>query len=245
MQLRLNPRLDPVDYAATYRRDGCVQIQDIFAPEVAEHLHEVLSRHTQWRIVYSTEADKPVVLTQADYARLSPAERQELHRGINDRARRSVGFAYNVWPMITAYLEGWEPGHPLHRVTEFMQTAEVREFARAVIGAERITKVDAQATLYAPGHFLTQHQDEGLKLERRAAYTLGFARDWRPDYGGLLAFIDENLNISRALTPQFNVLTIFDGMKVHAVTSVAAFAPTGRYSITGWFRDDPPAVQAG
>jgi len=246
MQLRLNPRLDPADYAGTYRREGVVQIEDFLPKEVAEHLHGVLTRRTQWRIVYSAGAEQPVVLTQGEYARMTPAERQALHAGINDRAKRSVGFAYNVWPMITAYLEGWEPGHPLHRVTEFLQTDEVREFGRQVIGAERITKVDAQATLYAPGHFLTRHRDEGLKLERRCAYTLGFARDWQPDYGGLLAFLDDDNNVSKAFTPRFNVLTLFDGLRTHAVTSVSAFAPLGRYSITGWFRDDPPAAaQAG
>lgn len=245
MRLRLNPELDPLDFSDAYRRDGYVQIGNVFPSEIAARLHEVLARQTRWRIVFSTEADRPVILTQDEYARLSPGERHTLHAGINDRARRNVGFAYNTWPMITAYIEGWEPGHPLHAVTEFLQTPEVREFGRRVIGAERITKVDAQATLYAPGHFLTRHRDEGLKLERRAAYTLGFARDWHPDYGGLLAFLDDDLNIARALTPRFNVLTLFDGLKLHSVTSVSAFAPLGRYSITGWFRDDPPAAQAG
>ena len=240
-KIRLNPRLNPLDHAAAYQRDGYVQIADVFPADVAEHLAEVLAQRTEWRIVYSTGEDVPVVITQAEYAALTPAERAAVHQGINDMARRNIGFAYNAWPMITAYLEGWSPGHPLHAVTEFLQTPEVREFGRRVIGAARITKVDAQATLYAPGHFLTRHQDEGLKLERRAAYTLGFARDWQPDYGGLLAFVDDDLNIERALTPRFNVLTLFDGMKVHSVTSVATFAPLGRYSITGWFRDDPPA----
>ena len=244
MHLRLNPDLDPSAFAETYRRNGYVQVSNFLPADVSEHLADVLARRTSWRIVYSTEADKPVVMTQAEYAALSPSERSVMHQGINERARSNTGFAYNTWPMITAYLEGWEPGHPLHAVTEFLQSEAVREFGRRVIGAERITKVDAQATLYAPGHFLTRHQDVGLKQERRAAYTLGFARDWQPDYGGLLAFLDDELNIERALTPRFNVLTLFDGLKLHAVTSVAAFAPLGRYSITGWFRDDPPAGQA-
>lgn len=245
MRLRLNPDLNPLEFTDAYRRDGYVQISNFFPAEIAEYLHGVLARRTRWRIVYSAEADQPVVLTQDAYARLTPAERHRMHADINERARHNIGFAYNTWPMITAYVEGWEPGHPLHKVTEFLQTPEVREFGRRVIGATRVTKVDAQATLYAPGHFLTRHRDEGLKLERRAAYTLGFARDWQPDYGGLLAFLDDDLNIAKALTPRFNVLTLFDGLKLHSVTSVSAFAPIGRYSITGWFRDDPPAAQAG
>ena len=156
MRLRLNPDLNPLEFTDAYRRDGYVQISNFFPAEIADYLHEVLARRTRWRIVYSAEADKPVVLTQDAYARLTPAERHRMHADINDRARRNIGFAYNTWPMITAYIEGWEPGHPLHKVTEFLQTPEVREFGRRVIGAERVTKVDAQATLYAPGHFLTR-----------------------------------------------------------------------------------------
>jgi Rps23 Pro-64 3,4-dihydroxylase Tpa1-like proline 4-hydroxylase len=243
-KLRLNPDLDPADYAEAYARDGVVQIEDIFPAEVADHLFEVLTRQTVWRLVFSTGEDKPVVLSQEQLQAMAPDRRAALFRDINARARDNIGFLYSVWPMIQAYLEKWEPGHPLHAVTEFLQTAEVREFGRAVIGCARITKVDAQATLYGPGHFLTRHRDEGLKLERRAAYTLGFARDWQPDYGGLLAFVDDDLNLSRAYLPRFNVLTLFDGLKQHSVTSVAGFAPIGRYSITGWFRDDPPARSA-
>ncbi len=239
--LRLNPDLDPADFAEAYARDGVVQIPDILPADVAEHLFDALTRRTQWRLVYSSGADVPVILSQAQLTAMSVPERQALFGDIYAKARDNIGFLYSVWPMIQAYLEKWDLDNPLHRVTEFLQTEEVREFGRRVIGAARITKVDAQATLYAPGHFLTKHRDEGLKLERRCAYTLGFARDWQPDYGGLLAFIDDEMNVTRALTPRYNVLTLFDGLQTHSVTAVAPFAPIGRYSITGWFRDDPPA----
>jgi len=238
--LRLNPDLDPADFAHAYARDGFVQIDNILPADLAEHLADVLVNRTNWHLVYSA-GQAPVVLSPAQYEAMSNDQRRALYSALYAAARDNIGYVYSAWPMIQAYLEKWEPGHPLHQVTEFLQTPQVREFGRAVIGAARITKVDAQATLYAPGHYLTRHRDEGLKLERRCAYTLGFARDWQPDYGGLLAFVDDELNVARALTPRFNVLTLFDGLKLHAVTNVAAFAPVGRYSITGWFRDDPPA----
>ena len=56
----------------------------------------------------------------------------------------------------------------------------------------------------------------------------------------LLAFIDEKMDVSRALIPRFNMLTVFDGLRVHSVSAVADFAPAPRLSIVGWFRDDPP-----
>ena len=114
-------------------------------------------------------------------------------------------------------------------------------FAKTLIGESRLTKIDCHATNYQPGHFLTRHVDEGDKLERRAAYTIGFSRRREPDWGGLLLFLDERLNIKNGFTPGFNLLTVFDGLMPHTVTAVSPFAPAPRLSIAGWFRDDAPA----
>lgn len=243
VDFRINPEVKPEYYAEVFSSKKYVQIHNFLEAGAADFLHETLSSKTMWRLCFSTGQDRPVLLSQAELSATSSRERADLQQRIYSLARRNEGFMYSAWPMITAYLEGWDGDHPLNRFTEFLQSAEVREFGRKVIGADRITKVDAQATLYGPGHFLTRHRDVGLKQERRAAYTLGLARNWEPDFGGLLAFIDDDLNISRALTPNYNVLTLFDGLLPHSVTAVAPFAPIGRYSITGWFRDDPPVAR--
>lgn len=246
LTLRLSPGLDAEAFAEAYRRRRFVQVPGIFPTEVAEQLHMVLARHTPWRFVFAGQgADRGVVLSKAQYEAMSPAERTRVQQQIMQRATANIGYAYNGYPMIQALLEGWDPGHPLHQVTEFLQTPEFREFGRRIIGAPKVTKVDAQATLYQPGHFLTRHQDIGEKQERRAAYTLGFSKGWQPDWGGLLAFLDDNLDIESAYIPRFNTLTLFDGLRPHSVTAVSPFAGAGRYSIVGWLRDDPaPRSQA-
>jgi len=133
------------------------------------------------------------------------------------------------------------PDHPIHDLTNFLNSAEFIAFARAIIGDAKVSKIDCFASAYQRGHFLTRHKDEGEKLERRAAYTIGFSRNWQPDWGGLLMFLDDNNDVSRALLPRFNTLTVFDGLKLHAVSPISSFAPQSRLSIAGWFRDDPVA----
>lgn len=238
--LRLNPGLDAQDYIEAYRRDGFVQVADVFEPELADYLAQILERHTPWRLVHGAGAG-PTYLTQAEIQAMGQTAFAGVMETVMRRAAENHGYLYQVYPMIKAYLEGWDPGHPLHAVTEFLQSENVREFGRRIIGAPRVTKVDAQATLYGRGHYLTRHVDQGERSERRAAYTLGFSRDWEPDWGGLLAFVNAERNIDSAWTPGFNVLTLFDGMRLHSVTAVSPFAPRPRYSITGWLRDDPPA----
>lgn len=240
LQLRLNPALDVEAFAAIYRRDRLVQIHDVFEPEIAAALREVLLRHTPWRLVHGAES-RPTYLTGEQIKAMGQPAFGAIMQRVMQRAAENHGYLYNVYPMIKAYMEGWDPGHPLHQLTEFLQSEELREFGRRVIGAERITKVDAQATCYGRGHFLTRHIDDGDLLERRAAYTLGFSPGWQPDWGGLLAFLTPELNVESGWTPGYNVLTLFDGLRIHSVTAVAPFAPEARYSITGWLRDDPPA----
>lgn len=57
--------------------------------------------------------------------------------------------------------------------------------------------------------------------------------------------VEDGLDVSRAFLPRFNMLSIFDGRRMHAVSPVSPFAGEGRYQITGWFRNDAPAGAAG
>jgi Rps23 Pro-64 3,4-dihydroxylase Tpa1-like proline 4-hydroxylase len=245
VQLHLNPALDPAEFAEIYARDGLVQIPGVLPDDAAEAIFEVLRTSVSWRLVFPEPGgagmpDRIVYIDQAEAARLGQAGLQAQVQSVMARARNNYGFLYNVYPMVEAYVAGWDAGHPIHTLTEFLNSVDFLEFGRQVIGAEAITKADAQATLYAPGHFLTRHVDEGANLERRAAYTFGFTKSWQTDWGGLLMFLDDQQDISRALMPRFNVLTLFDGTKIHSVSPVSAFAGGHRLQITGWLRDDPP-----
>jgi SM-20-related protein len=247
IDLRLNPELDLDHYAKLYAENGLVQIPDVLDGPTADYVHNLLSKHLAWRLVFP-KVDAPAanhgaveLLTQADIKKLGQAEMRNRINRVMERARRNIGYLYSSYPMIQAYLEGWDPGHPIHALTGFLNSPEFLDVGRKVIDCPGLTKADCQATLYAPGQFLTRHVDEGMNQERRAAYTFGFTRNWQVDWGGLLMFIDEKLDVERAFLPRFNTLSLFDGRKVHSVSAVAPFAGTGRYQITGWLRDDPPA----
>jgi Rps23 Pro-64 3,4-dihydroxylase Tpa1-like proline 4-hydroxylase len=44
--------------------------------------------------------------------------------------------------------------------------------------------------------------------------------------------------VQRGFVPRFNTLTVFDGLRLHSVSSISTFAPQPRLSVAGWFRDD-------
>ncbi len=240
MQLRLNPALNPAAFGHIYAAEQAVQIHGLFEEALAYELeHTLLS--LPWRLICQNDARENIVFTRDEIAAMGAEKRRALEEGIRQRAADNFGFTYFTYPMIEARLGNWDPGHPIHALTDFLNAPEFIAFAKAIIDEPRLTKIDCHATNYQRGHFLTRHTDEGAKRERRAAYTIGLSRKWEPDWGGLLVFLDEDFNIKRGFTPGFNVLTVFDGMTQHAVTAVSQFAPAPRLSIAGWFRDDTAA----
>ncbi|RKR03215.1 2OG-Fe(II) oxygenase [Maricaulis maris] len=249
LDLRLNPALDAAEWASRYAEMPLVQIPDVFEPDLAEQISALLRETLNWRLVFPEPTphgeDVIVQLTQQDVQRMGREAVAAQIGAVMQRAQKNYGYLYDAYPMIQAYTSHWDPGHPIHRVTEFLNSREFLDFGQAVTGAPLVTKADAQATRYARGHFLTRHVDEGHERERVAAYTLGFTRNWQTDWGGLLMLIEDGLDVSRAFLPRFNMLSIFDGRRMHAVSPVAPFAGEGRYQITGWFRNDPAAGAAG
>lgn len=239
LQLRFNPALDLSRYAEIYARRGIVQIPAIFEEPVADEIEALLAGGMPWRMLLTDENDKPIHFTAAELQSMGRERVDGMIKNAFARARENRGYFYNTYPMIEAYLRGWDKGHPIHQITELINSDEFLGLGRVVTGVTGINKADAHATAYQPGHYLTRHLDYGEDHERRAAYVLGFARNWQPDWGGLLLFLNEKQDISEGYLPRFNVLTIFDIKYLHTVTQVSSFAGGVRRAITGWFRDDP------
>lgn len=240
--IRVNPNLDVEAIAATYARDRFVQIRNIFDPDTAQEIADILRKQVQWRLVYVDPDVGVVELTRAEAEQLGPQEMQRRMTGVMQRATRNYGYCYNAYHLTNAMRDGRDSDHPIHAVTRFLNSDAFYGFARTVIGVPGVNHVEAQATLFTQGSFLTRHIDDGAQKERRAAYTLSFCPNWQTDWGGLLQLIDQQTtDVTSAWVPRFNTLTIFDGTRVHAVSPVSAFAGDGRYSIVGWFREVPPA----
>lgn len=238
--LALRPGLDPAPYARIYREQGMVQVADVLAKESAEALAATLERATAWSLVHADADGGHALLSPADLAR-TPAD--DLRRRLAAAARQATaGFSYiyQTYPMVDAWLDQRDPAHLLHALVEFLNGPEVLSFLQAVTG-ETAARVDAQASCYRPGHFLALHDDRGVG-ERRAAYTIGLTRNWRPDWGGQLLFHDAAGDIARGFRPGFNLLTLFRVPLAHSVAPVAPYAGAARYSIAGWLQDEPPLL---
>jgi Rps23 Pro-64 3,4-dihydroxylase Tpa1-like proline 4-hydroxylase len=233
----LNPALDVAALAARYRQKQRLQIRDVLLPDLAGRIYLCLTRETPWGVVYN-EGEHTITLSPQELRALPQAERARRVSAATERARTEFQFVYHAYLMLQNYKAGHDKGLFLHDVLEAINSEPMLGFVRQVTGISTIIRADAQATLYAPGHFLTRHNDAAdEKLHRRVAYVLSFTKNWHPDWGGLLQFYDDENEITDVFMPRFNALSIFTVPQFHAVSCVAPFAPMGRLAITGWFQD--------
>jgi Rps23 Pro-64 3,4-dihydroxylase Tpa1-like proline 4-hydroxylase len=215
------------------------QIENVLQPQAADALWQVLRHHTPFGLAWAGDGQPRGQFLRPEQMRsLSPEQKAAMGNAAASTAGAGrFAFLYGQYPLVEAYKEQWHPGHPLYQLLEEINAPDAIAFARAVSGLDDLIRADAQATLYAPGHFLTEHDDLGEAEGRRLAYVLNFARDWRPDWGGYLNILDDAGNIVAGFMPRFNCLNLFLVPLRHNVSLVAPFAPVGRLAITGWFRN--------
>lgn len=237
--IRLNPALDLEQIRASYAANRFVQIPNVFANETAQQIEQILRQETPWRLIFADPGKGVAQLSQSDIEAMAPGEFQNRMQLVMQAATQNIGFCYSGYQMNHALQDGADPHLRLHNITRYLNSRAFLALGEAILSETGLTKVDAQATFFNRGHFLTRHIDEGGAQQLRAAYTLGFSPGWQTDWGGQLQFIDrETTDVTSAWIPRWNTLTVFDGRLVHSVSPVSNFAGDGRYSIVGWFRND-------
>ncbi|MEM7357619.1 MAG: 2OG-Fe(II) oxygenase family protein [Pseudomonadota bacterium] len=247
MTIELNPELDLEALANEFQAAQKLRVQNIFTTESAEYILDQLKNATPWHLVHSDKHGLPVKYNPQQLTAMSDAEFQGINNRLHERAASGYQYMYKFYPIIDAIQAGaLSPSSMLYELANFVNGTEFIGFSRALTGAKNLVKVDPQASLYEPGHFLHMHDDSSDQRaandtsSRRFAIVLGFTKDWSSNWGGQTCFYDRPDSVaSQSWKPGFNVLTIFKVPVLHNVNYVSPFAATGRYSITGWLRDDP------
>ncbi|HWH17932.1 MAG TPA: 2OG-Fe(II) oxygenase family protein [Allosphingosinicella sp.] len=235
----LNPAVDRAALAYRFATEKRVQIRNFLTEQAAQTVHGILSRETPWGLAWQAGNDGPHGPSRERLAAMSAEERGAISARIGQAMQgRDYAFLYGQYRMLDAYLERRADHEGLDLLVEHINSEPFLDLIREVTGLPELVKGDAQATLYAPGHFLAQHDDSHVAEGWRIAYVMNFCReDWRPDWGGYLLFYDAEGDVIAGFRPRFNALNLFLVPQKHNVTYVPPFAPSGRFAITGWFRD--------
>ena len=246
MNITLNPTLDLESLTNAFAKQGKLRIENFLNEESAHYIAENLKNNTPWHLVHSDRNGLPVRFNPSQLAALSD---QQLD-AITDQLMEdpySYKYTYKFFPIIDAIKDGTlDQSSMLFELANFLNGTEFIGFSRKLTQTNTLVKVDPQASLYESGHFLSTHDDSNYQRaaddtsSRRFAIVFGFTKDWCWDWGGQTSFFDNSKTISSdSWKPGHNVVTIFRVPTLHCVNHVVPFAGHGRYSITGWLRDDP------
>lgn len=231
--LEINPKHDVASLSKSLQEKGRLQVPDFFTRETAEYLHKLLVENKHWYMAYN-DGNNFYESSMEQLRALSPANQQKFMNGIYHRARTQFQYVFYQYYITQAIELNEQPGDPMHQMHEFMNSGEVLDFMRKLTGETAIRKADSYASMYLPGHFLTSHDDRHDKHDRVAAYVFSMNKVWEKDWGGHLAFFDDNGNINDAFIPSFNTLNMFLIPQWHSVQLVTPFAAANRTSYLGW-----------
>lgn len=226
---------DCIDWDALkehFRHQRRLEIPDLLVEGQTEILRTHLCHRKDWKLILNA-GDKVYELSREAIAKLNATQRRELDQHVVNAGR--AGFQYR-YESIRAPDGGITGGDDLvSRFVAFLSSTPVIDRLNYVLGGSA-TFADGQATSYGEGHFLTCHDDDVAGKNRQAAYVFSLTPAWRPEWGGLLMFHDDNGNIEQGFAPQMGALRLFSVPQRHSVSYVTPFAPKPRLSITGWLR---------
>ncbi len=232
---RLNPDLDPQAIASAFALRGRAHIPAILTPDSAARMQQCLNRETDYKVTVNTPT-RIQDMAPSEIAALDPSQRYRMLDSVYKTASSSFQMYYGTHRLSNGGEPYPDPARYLASIVGFLNSEAFLSFARAVTGMPEIHHVDAQATRYTAGNFLTLHNDaddiEGRN--RLVAYVLNMTPGWRIDWGGLLLFVDQNGNVEEGYMPAFNALNLFRVPQLHLVSQVTSFAQHPRHSVTGW-----------
>jgi Rps23 Pro-64 3,4-dihydroxylase Tpa1-like proline 4-hydroxylase len=242
--LVLNPTLDPEAFQSVLADRGRVHIPELLEPKAAVALHRSVVEETPWRRTQILAGGERVSFHLNAFNAQPAAWRAEVEKGVLERAAHDFQYVFDNYNVAEEIEAGRRLGLGSDAIYDFINGAPFLDFLRRLTGDERVAYCDAQITRYTAGQFLREHDDDLEGRNRLYAYVLGLTPEWKPDWGGLLLFLDAKGDVVQGFAPRFNALNLFKVPAQHCVSAVSSFCPAARYSITGWVRSSPPGLPA-
>lgn len=239
--LAIDPGLDPGQIAPVFRRHGRIHLPGFFTAPGGEAVGEALAGPVPW-LKSVKIGDTGIDATMADYEAMPAEQRAAMTAAMREEAKAGFLYRFDKWRLSDDIEAGVRRGGPLaaaEAVYDFLNGETFLAFIRTLTGDPRAAFCDAMGSRYRRGDFLTAHHDALDGQNRLYAFVLNFTPLWRPDWGGLLLFFDEDGHVSEGYTPAWNALNLFRVPQSHAVSPVWEFAAADRLSITGWVRARP------
>jgi len=242
MTAALDPAIDDPRLQAQVRaivsKVGRVHLPDFLTAQTTKTMYEAMAT-APWRLVFAGVQEN-FDLAAEQVAALDVGQKENLAEAIHAQASTGFQYLFDSYRVSDEAEAGRLVDGPFADFFALLNSDAMLDRMRALTGDKRIAYLDAQATRYRPGHFLTVHDDAQDGKDRLYAYVINLTPVWRADWGGLLMFLSDDGHVAEAFTPRWNAINILKVPQPHAVSFVSPFARGARFSITGWMRSKRP-----
>ena len=233
LRLALNPDIDRAALARCYAETGRVRIYDLLS-EGAVELHDHLRAREAWiQVLHGPAA--PIEFDRAQRAAMGTEGYAAIDDDVYERGRHGFQYRYEAL-RVPGVDEQHDDDDLLGPLAAFLHSEAMLSLIAGIAGRRADLFINGQATSYAPGDFLTGHDDNAAGENRMAAFVLGLTQRWRLEWGGLLLFHGPRERTAEALVPRFNTLDLFQVPQQHSVSLVSPSAGFSRMAVTGWYR---------
>jgi hypothetical protein len=214
--------------AAEFQLKMRVRINNILKQEFAELLYKQAYLEKNWVLSSGINKNK--------YEKADNAQKQKA----NGLQAKNVGNAFGKNEFSYIFyrtMNNVRPAFPEYMLRKILGSGEFIDFLNRVTGLELKMLTTLFMSKYKSGNFLSPHSDKG---NGRLAFVINLSKNWKPQYGGNLHFLNESRNeIIDSYVPDFNNLVLFyvpepNGIP-HYVSHIAPNIPYSRYAISGWF----------
>ena len=178
----INLDLDLAGLKSAFAQTNRVQVPGFLDANVALNALISLEQEVEWSFAIR-EDNEDKLYSSAAWDNIAIERRQEILRAGNRRASTNFQYMFDYYPLMSNYHAAINQGSYATVLAQFIASEEFLSFVHELTGMSEITTVDAQATRYRAGQYLTHHDDHAIK-QRKIAYVLNLTKAWHPDWGG-------------------------------------------------------------
>jgi len=226
-QSNQNSNQNKIELKEKFNQTCKIQISNILVEEVAELLLKYAQTQKNWILASGFDSIKYEKLTNKQNEKANQIQ----IRNIQNKFKNDH-FSY----VFHRTMNNNHPSFLEFNLRKHMESLEFINFLNEITDLQ-LTKLNTLfLSKYKGGDFLSPHCDKG---NGKLAFVLNLTKNWKPQYGGILHFLnEEKTEIIESYNPIFNNLILFkvptNGIP-HFVSHVVPYVKQERYAITGWY----------
>lgn len=240
IRFEINPKLNVYSLEERLRETGRLRVRNFLQPPCAKALYRHLVNAVAWQ-TFVVSNERLLATPPGEPVGTDPEEEREILDLACNSARMRFACVYDadgVYPEDMpddANPSARPPDTVLAAFGEFLGSGAIGDMVRRVMELDALD-IRMCANRLRPGHFATFHSGvpEADKTRKRVSSVyFHLTPEWKPEWGGMLEYRNDEGDVVEALVPSFNTLDILSFPRGYWISRVAPFAGGSVLAVSG------------